>query len=89
MAGKPETLLIDHLALNLGPARVSELFRDLLAQNITLIVADRFPLAILPLAGRALFLHDEKIAREGDGHTLMGDPDVVAACLGDRLDNQI
>jgi branched-chain amino acid transport system ATP-binding protein len=85
LMGLPRLLLLDEPSLGLAPRLVESIFSildELHREGMSLLIVEQSVQAALKLVGRAYILEGGRIAREGDGRSLLADDHVRAAYLG-------
>ncbi|HKU86652.1 MAG TPA: ABC transporter ATP-binding protein [Casimicrobiaceae bacterium] len=85
LMAKPRLLLLDEPSMGLAPRLVAEIFaviRTLKEAATTILLVDQNARAALAIADRAYVLETGRIAIEGAGRDLLGDPRVREAYLG-------
>lgn len=85
LMGLPRLLLLDEPSLGLAPRVVESIFSilaELHREGMSLLIVEQSVQAALKLVGRAYILEGGRIAREGDGQSLLADDHVRAAYLG-------
>lgn len=85
LMGLPRLLLLDEASLGLAPRVVESIFSilaELHREGMSLLIVEQSVQAALKLVGRAYILESGRIAREGDGRSLLADDHVRAAYLG-------
>jgi branched-chain amino acid transport system ATP-binding protein len=85
LMAKPRLLLLDEPSMGLAPLIVQDIFRTLArinAEGLTIFLVEQNVKQALKLAQRAYVLENGRIALQGSGRELLGDPRVQAAYLG-------
>jgi len=85
LMAKPRLLLLDEPSMGLAPLIVQDIFRTLQrinAEGLTIFLVEQNVKQALKLAQRAYVLENGRIALQGSGRELLGDPRVQAAYLG-------
>ena len=86
LMARPRLLLLDEPSMGLAPLIVQDIFRTLKAINaedrLTIFLVEQNVRQALKLAQRAYVLENGRIALQGSGSELLGDPRVQAAYLG-------
>jgi branched-chain amino acid transport system ATP-binding protein len=85
LMAKPRLLLLDEPSMGLAPRLVAEIFaviRTLKEAATTILLVDQNARAALAIADRAYVLETGRVAIEGTGRDLLGDPRVREAYLG-------
>ena len=83
LIGDPKLILIDELTIDLGIPRMIELIGQLRARGHSLLIADRLPAPLLPLADIGIVLSGRQMLMSGTAKELQADPRVISICLGD------
>lgn len=82
----PKLLLLDEPSMGLSPIMVEKIFeviRSVSAQGITILLVEQNAKLALQAAHRGYVMDSGTITVEGDGKTLLNDPKVQAAYLGE------
>jgi branched-chain amino acid transport system ATP-binding protein len=85
LMAKPRLLLLDEPSMGLAPRLVADIFaviRTLKEAATTILLVDQNARAALAIADRAYVLETGRVAIEGAGRDLLGDPRVREAYLG-------
>lgn len=85
LMGKPKLLLLDEPSLGLSPTLVDQILAAIVSlrkEGVTVLLVEQNASAALEIADRGYVLETGKVALEGDGATLLSDPQVKAAYLG-------
>lgn len=87
LATQPSLLLLDEVLAGLNPSEIDEsveMIRRIHAQGVTILVVEHVIRAVMALSSRLVVLNQGAVISEGDPETVMSDPAVVTAYLGDR-----
>lgn len=87
LATQPNLLLLDEVLAGLNPSEIDEsveMIRRIHAQGVTILVVEHVIRAVMALSSRLVVLNQGAVISEGDPETVMSDPAVVTAYLGDR-----
>ena len=82
----PKLLLLDEPSMGLSPIMVDKIFEvvaDVHKQGMTILLVEQNASRALALANRGYVMESGKISMEGPGQTLLSDPRVRAAYLGE------
>ncbi|MBP7351934.1 ABC transporter ATP-binding protein [Comamonas sp. UBA7528] len=82
----PKLLLLDEPSMGLSPIMVDKIFEvvaDVHAQGMTIVLVEQNASRALALANRGYVMESGNITMEGEGKTLLDDPRVRAAYLGE------
>jgi len=85
MMGRPRALLLDEPSLGLAPLVVRQMFEVIQQINragTTVLLAEQNAFAALKVAHRAYVLELGRVVMEGDGESLLRNPDVRRAYIG-------
>lgn len=85
LIANPKLLLLDEPSLGLAPNLVAEVFdiiRAINADGTTCLLVEQNAVMALKIANRGYVIENGHITKEGPGHALLEDPEVVAAYLG-------
>ena len=83
LCAPPRLLLVDELALDLGPERAVEILLGLKRDGCTLLAAERYAAPLLRVADMGFVMVRGEIVGAGPAADLERDPDTVAACVGE------
>lgn len=86
LMGHPKLLLLDEPSMGLSPIMVDKIFEvvaDVHAQGMTIVLVEQNASRALALANRGYVMESGNITMEGEGKTLLDDPRVRAAYLGE------
>lgn len=87
LATQPSLLLLDEVLAGLNPSEIDEsveMIQRIHAQGVTILVVEHVIRAVMALSDRLVVLDQGAVISEGDPETVMSDPAVVTAYLGDR-----
>jgi branched-chain amino acid transport system ATP-binding protein len=82
----PKVLLLDEPSMGLSPIMVDKIFevvRDVYAQGVTVLLVEQNASRALAIADRGYVMDSGMITMTGDGKTMLTDPKVRAAYLGE------
>ncbi|MEJ6004168.1 ABC transporter ATP-binding protein [Paucibacter sp. AS339] len=83
---QPKVLLLDEPSMGLSPIMVDKIFEvvnDIHAQGVTILLVEQNASRALQIADRGYVMESGVISMSGDGKTLLNDPKVRAAYLGE------
>ena len=86
LMAKPKLLLLDEPSMGLSPIMVDKIFEvvnDIHQQGVTVLLVEQNASRALELANRGYVMESGVITMQGDGKTLLNDPKVRAAYLGE------
>ena len=86
LMSRPKLLLLDEPSMGLSPIMVDKVFevvRDVYAQGVTVLLVEQNASRALALADRGYVMESGLISMSGHGKTLLADPKVRAAYLGE------
>ncbi len=86
LMSRPKMLLMDEPSMGLSPIMVDKIFevvRDVYAQGVTVLLVEQNASRALAIADRAYVMDSGLITMTGDGQTMLNDPKVRAAYLGE------
>ena len=86
LISRPKVLLLDEPSMGLSPIMVDKIFevvRDVYAQGVTVLLVEQNASRALALANRGYVMDSGLITMTGDGKTMLKDPKVRAAYLGE------
>jgi branched-chain amino acid transport system ATP-binding protein len=86
LMGRPKLLALDEPSMGLAPIaarRILEVIRDINRAGVTLLLVEQNARAALALAHRAYVMESGTIALSGEARSLLADPRVRAAYLGE------
>jgi branched-chain amino acid transport system ATP-binding protein len=87
LMSSPKLLLLDEPSMGLSPImveRVFEVVRDVAAQGTTILLVEQNARLALESASRAYVMDSGLITMSGDARTMLDDPRVRAAYLGEE-----
>jgi branched-chain amino acid transport system ATP-binding protein len=83
---RPKVLLMDEPSMGLSPIMVDKIFEvvaDIHQQGTTVLLVEQNASRALGLANRGYVMESGEITMDGDAKTLLADPRVRAAYLGE------
>ena len=86
LMSRPKVLLLDEPSMGLSPIMVDKIFevvRDVYAQGVTVLLVEQNASRALAIADRAYVMDSGLITMTGKGKTMLNDPKVRAAYLGE------
>src|SRR5688572_1768226 len=86
LMSEPKLLLLDEPSMGLAPlmvAKIFEIVRDIAARGVTIMLVEQNALLALEAAGRAYVMESGEITLSGEAKTLLADPRVREAYLGE------
>jgi branched-chain amino acid transport system ATP-binding protein len=86
LMSEPKLLLLDEPSMGLAPlmvAKIFEIVRDIAARGVTILLVEQNALLALEAAGRAYVMESGEITLSGEAKTLLADPRVREAYLGE------
>ena len=86
LMSRPKVLLLDEPSMGLSPIMVDKIFevvRDVYAQGVTVLLVEQNASRALAIADRGYVMDSGLITMTGDGKTMLKDPKVRAAYLGE------
>jgi len=86
LMSRPKVLLMDEPSMGLSPLMVDKIFevvRDVYAQGVTVLLVEQNASRALSIANRGYVMESGLIAMTGDAKTMLNDPKVRAAYLGE------
>ncbi|HEX5569349.1 MAG TPA: ABC transporter ATP-binding protein [Streptomyces sp.] len=86
LMGKPEILLLDEPSMGLAPLIVQQIFdiiKEINEQGTTVLLVEQNASQALQMADRGYVLETGSVAMEGEASTLLADPRIRAAYLGE------
>ena len=86
LMSRPKVLLLDEPSMGLSPIMVDKIFevvRDVYAQGVTVLLVEQNASRALSIADRGYVMDSGLITMTGDAKTMLTDPKVRAAYLGE------
>jgi branched-chain amino acid transport system ATP-binding protein len=86
LISRPKVLLLDEPSMGLSPIMVDKIFevvRDVYAQGVTVLLVEQNASRALSIADRGYVMDSGLITMTGDAKTMLKDPKVRAAYLGE------
>jgi branched-chain amino acid transport system ATP-binding protein len=86
LISRPKVLLLDEPSMGLSPIMVDKIFevvRDVSAQGVTVLLVEQNASRALSIADRGYVMDSGLITMTGDAKTMLNDPKVRAAYLGE------
>ena len=86
LISRPKVLLLDEPSMGLSPIMVDKIFevvRDVYAQGVTILLVEQNASRALAIADRGYVMDSGLITMTGDAKTMLNDPKVRAAYLGE------
>lgn len=86
LMSRPKVLLLDEPSMGLAPIMVDKIFevvRDVYAQGVTILLVEQNASRALAIADRGYVMDSGLITMTGDAKTMLHDPKVRAAYLGE------
>jgi branched-chain amino acid transport system ATP-binding protein len=86
LISRPKVLLLDEPSMGLAPIMVDKIFevvRDVYAQGVTVLLVEQNASRALAIADRGYVMDSGLITMTGEGKTMLKDPKVRAAYLGE------
>jgi branched-chain amino acid transport system ATP-binding protein len=86
LISRPKVLLLDEPSMGLSPImvdKISEVVRDVYAQGVTVLLVEQNASRALSIADRGYVMDSGLITMTGDAKTMLTDPRVRAAYLGE------
>ena len=86
LISRPKVLLLDEPSMGLSPIMVDKIFeviRDVYAQGVTVLLVEQNASRALAIADRGYVMDSGLITMTGEGKTMLSDPKVRAAYLGE------
>ena len=86
LISRPKVLLLDEPSMGLSPIMVDKIFevvRDVSAQGVTVLLVEQNASRALAIADRGYVMDSGLITMTGEGKTMLRDPKVRAAYLGE------
>jgi branched-chain amino acid transport system ATP-binding protein len=85
LMARPRLLMIDEMSLGLAPVVVEQLMQivlDVRAAGVTVLLVEQDVHLALEHADRGYIIESGRVALEGPGRELLGNPDIQKAYLG-------
>ncbi len=86
LMARPKVLLLDEPSMGLSPIMVDKIFEvigDIYAQGVTILLVEQNASRALQIANRGYVMESGEVTMTGEGRTLLNDPKVRAAYLGE------
>ena len=86
LMARPKVLLLDEPSMGLSPIMVDKIFEviaDIYAQGVTILLVEQNASRALQIANRGYVMESGEVTMTGEGRTLLKDPKVRAAYLGE------
>jgi branched-chain amino acid transport system ATP-binding protein len=86
LMSRPKVLLLDEPSMGLSPIMVDKIFevvRDVYAQGVTILLVEQNASRALEIADRGYVMESGLISMSGDARSMLNDPKVRAAYLGE------
>jgi len=86
LMSRPKVLLLDEPSMGLSPIMVDKIFevvKDVSAQGVTILLVEQNASRALQIANRGYVMESGLITMSGDAQTMLNDPKVRAAYLGE------
>ena len=86
LMSRPKLLLMDEPSMGLAPIMVDKIFevvRDVYQQGVTVLLVEQNAARALEIANRGYVMESGLITMSGDANTMLSDPKVRAAYLGE------
>ncbi|PTT76880.1 ABC transporter ATP-binding protein, partial [Pelomonas sp. HMWF004] len=86
LMARPKVLLLDEPSMGLSPIMVDKIFEvvsDIHQQGVTILLVEQNASRALQLANRGYVMESGEVTMEGAGSSLLNDPKVRAAYLGE------
>jgi branched-chain amino acid transport system ATP-binding protein len=86
LMSRPKVLLLDEPSMGLSPIMVDKIFevvREVYAQGVTVLLVEQNASRALAIANRGYVMDSGLITMTGEGKTMLSDPKVRAAYLGE------
>ena len=86
LMSRPKVLLLDEPSMGLSPLMVDKIFdvvQDVFAQGVTVLLVEQNASRALSIANRGYVMESGLITMTGDARTMLNDPKVRAAYLGE------
>ncbi len=88
LMSRPKLLLLDEPSMGLAPLMVQKVFETVLAvsaEGVTILLIEQNARLALEIAHRGYVMESGEITLAGEAKTLLGDPAVRAAYLGETV----
>jgi branched-chain amino acid transport system ATP-binding protein len=86
LMSRPKVLLMDEPSMGLSPIMVDKIFevvREVYAQGVTILLVEQNASRALQIADRGYVMESGIVTMSGDARTMLDDPKVRAAYLGE------
>ena len=86
LMSRPKVLLLDEPSMGLSPIMVDKIFeviKEVSAQGVTILLVEQNASRALGIADRGYVMESGLITMSGDAKTMLNDPKVRAAYLGE------
>lgn len=87
LATQPSLLLLDEVLAGLNPSEINasiEMINRIHERGITILIVEHVVRVVMALSNRLVVLNHGQVISEGDPETVMTDPAVIAAYLGEK-----
>ncbi len=87
LATQPSLLLLDEVLAGLNPSEINasiEMIQRIHDRGITILIVEHVVRVVMALSNRIVVLNQGRVISEGEPETVMTDPAVVAAYLGEK-----
>lgn len=87
LATQPSLLLLDEVLAGLNPSEINEsveMISRISERGVTILIVEHVVRVVMALSDRLVVLDQGKVISEGEPETVMTDPAVVAAYLGEK-----
>jgi len=87
LATQPSVLLLDEVLAGLNPSEINEsveMIRRIHERGVTILIVEHVVRAVMALSDRLVVLDQGRVISDGEPETVMRDPAVVAAYLGEK-----
>ena len=87
LATQPSLLLLDEVLAGLNPSEINEsvkMIRRIHERGVTILIVEHVVRVVMALSGRLVVLDQGRVISEGEPETVMTDPAVVTAYLGEK-----
>ena len=85
---RPQLLLLDEPSMGLAPLMVQKVFETIIGvarEGVTILLVEQNAKLALEVSSRGYVMESGEITLEGDAASLLGDPKVRAAYLGETI----